>query len=85
MPSRLHPKAFAGLEAEMRAGRVATLADARRYLAEHWQIEYGSLNGVWWQLRKHRVRKKTGRRRHAKANQAAQESFPPGLRGALAG
>lgn len=83
--SRLHPEAYAGLEAEMRAGRVATLEDARRYLAERWGIAYGSVNGVWWQLRKRGARPKTGRRRHAKADPAAQEAFRRTFRGAAAG
>lgn len=79
--SRLTGEALAGLEAEMRAGRIATLEDARRYLAERWGIAYSSLNGVWWQLRKHRIALKTGRRRHRKADQHAQEAFRAGFRG----
>jgi transposase len=78
---RLTPEALAGLEGEMRAGRIATLADARRYLAEQHGVVYGSLNGVWWQLRKHRVKLKTGRRRHRRADPAAQEAFKAGFRG----
>lgn len=81
MPSRLHPEAYAGLEEEMRAGRVATLEEARQYLAERWDIGYGSINGVWWQLRKRGARPKTGRRRHAKADPVAQEAFRRGFRG----
>jgi transposase len=79
--SRLTPEALAGLAAEMRAGRIATLADARRFLAERWGVEYASLNGVWWQLRKHKIKLKTGRRRHRKADAAAQEAFAAGFRG----
>jgi transposase len=79
--SRLTPEALAGLEAAMRAGAIVTLEDARRYLAEQRGIEYASLNGVWWQLRKHQIRPKTGRRRHRKADAAAQEAFKDGFRG----
>lgn len=79
--SRLTPAALAGLEGEMRAGRIATLGDARRYLAERWGVEYASPNGVWWQLRKHRIKLKTGRRRHRKADAAAQAAFKAGFRG----
>lgn len=79
--SRLTAEALAGLEEQMRAGRIATLADARRYLAERWGVEYASLNGVWWQLRKHKIKLKTGRRRHRKADAAAQEAFRGGFRG----
>ena len=79
--SRLTPDALAGLEEQMRAGAIATLADARRYLRDRWGIEYASLNGVWWQLRKHRITLKTGRRRHRRADPAAQEGFKNGFRG----
>ena len=44
-------------------------------------MEYASLNGVWWQLRKHRIKLKTGRRRHRRADAAAQEAFRAGFRG----
>lgn len=79
--SRLTPEALAGLEGELRAGAIATLADARAYLAERWGIAYGSLNGVWWQFRKHGIKLKTGRRRHRKADPAAQDGFKAGFRG----
>jgi len=79
--SRLTPSALAGLEAEMRAGGVATLGDARRFLAARWGVDYASLNGVWWQLREHRIKLKTGRRRHRGADGTAQEAFKDGFRG----
>jgi transposase len=79
--SRLTAEALAGLEGEMRAGRIGTLEDARRYLAERHGVVYASLNGVWWQLRKHRIKPKAGRRRHRKADAAAQEAFKDGFRG----
>jgi transposase len=79
--SRLTPEALAGLEGEMRAGAIATLADARAYLAERWGIAYGSLNGVWWQFRKHGIKLKTGRRRHRKADPVARDAFKAGFRG----
>jgi transposase len=85
--SRVTPEAWAGLEGELRAGRIAPLADARRYLAERWGVEYGSLNGVWCLLRRRRVTLKTGRRRHRRADAAAQDGFkktsaPPSPSGA---
>ena len=64
----------------MRAGRIGTLEEARRYLAERHGVAYASLNGVWWQLRKHKIKLKTGRRRHRKADPAAQEAFQRGFR-----
>ena len=79
--SRLSPAALADLEEAMTAGQIATLKDAQTYLADHHGIVYGSLNGVWQQLRKHQVKLKTGRRRHALADAAAQEAFRAGFRG----
>jgi transposase len=77
--SKLTPAAYTALEEQMRAGRVARLEDARRYLAEQWGITYGSVSGVWWQLRKHKAKPKTGRRRHRQADAAAQEAFTSGF------
>lgn len=79
-PSRLTPAAWAGLEAEMAAGRIATLADARQYLRQQWGIVYRSLQGVWWQLRRRRAKPKTGRRRHRRADPVAQEAYKRRLR-----
>jgi transposase len=79
--SRLTPEALTGLEAAMSAGQIATLRDAQVYLAEQHGIVYGSLNGVWQQLRKHRIKLKTGRRRHEYADPVAQEGFKAGFRG----
>ena len=80
-PSRLTPEALAGLEAAMAEGQIATLKDAQVYLADRHGVAYASLNGVWAQLRKHRIRLKTGRRRHELADAAAQEAFKAGFRG----
>ena len=74
-PSKLTDVAYRGLEAEMTAGRIATLRDTQAYLRVAWGIEYRSLNGVWLQLRKRRAKPKTGRRRHRKADGAAQAAF----------
>lgn len=78
---RLTAAALADLEAVMAEGRIATLKDAQAYLAEQHGIVYPSLNGVWAQLRKHQIKLKTGRRRHALADAAAQEAFVAGFRG----
>ncbi len=78
---RLTPEALAALEAVMAEGRIATLKAAQTYLAEHHGIIYPSLNGVWSQLRKHQIKLKTGRRRHALADASAQEAFRAGFRG----
>ena len=78
---RLTPEALAALAAVMAEGQIATLKDAQTYLAQHHGIVYPSLNGVWAQLRKHQIKLKTGRRRHALADAAAQEAFRAGFRG----
>lgn len=73
--SRLTAEARADVHAAMRRGEIATLEAARHYLAEHWQITYASVNGIWWQFRQERTRKKTGRRRHVRASAEKQETF----------
>ncbi len=78
--SKLTEEAYEGLEVEMRSGRIATLRDTRRYLSERWGIEYESLGGLWWQLKRHRAKLKTGRRRHHQADTEAQEAFKSGFR-----
>jgi transposase len=77
---RLTAAALADLETVMAAGQIATLKDAQAYLAEQHGIVYPSLNGVWAQLRKHKIKLKTGRRRHALADAAVQEAFRAGFR-----
>lgn len=78
---RLTAQARADLEAAMAAGQIATLQDAQAYLAARHGIGYPSLNGVWVQLRQHQSKLKTGRRRHALADAAAQEAWRAGFRG----
>lgn len=73
--SRLTPEAWAGLQAEIRAGRIGQLTDAQRYLRAQWRIEYRSLNGIWWLFKQRRVKLKTGRRRHHQADAAQQARF----------
>lgn len=76
---RVSAAAWAGLEAEMTAGRIARLADAQRYLREGWGIAYASLNGVSRLLKRRKARLKTGRRRHRRADPGAQAAFKKGL------
>jgi transposase len=82
-PPRMTAEAWAGLTAERRAGRLARLADARRYLRETGGIAY-STSGMAGYLRRRRVKLKTGRRRHARADAARQAGFkqtsPPNWR-----
>jgi transposase len=80
-PPRLSAAALTALQAVMATGQIATLKDAQAYLAEHHGIVYPSLNGIWSQLHKHKIKLKTGRRRHALADAAAQEAFRAGFCG----
>jgi transposase len=75
---RITPAAWTGLAAEMRAGRIARLKDAQAYLRERHGIAY-SLNGVWELLRRRQAKPKTGRKRHVKADPAAQAAFKKGV------
>jgi transposase len=73
--SKLSPEAWAGLLQAMRAGRITTMQDARNYLEKEWGIVYKNGKSLWWLFKKHRVKWKTGRRRHKKANAEQQAAF----------
>ena len=73
--SRLTAEAWAGLLQAMRAGHIATMQDARNYLEQQWGIRYKNGKSLWWLFKKHRVKWKTGRRRHQKANAEQQVAF----------
>ena len=73
--SKLSAEAWAGLQAQMRAGHIATMQDARDYLEREWDISYKNGKSLWWLFKKHRVKWKTGRRRHQKANAEQQVAF----------
>ena len=68
-------EAWEGLMAEMRKGHMATMEDARDYLEREWGIRYQNGKSLWWLFKKHRVKWKTGRRRHKKANAEQQAAF----------
>jgi transposase len=74
-PAQLTDEAWAGLTVELEAGRIAGQEDARRYLAQTWNVQYESVNGISYQFKKRKVKWKTGRRRHAKADAVAQAAF----------
>ena len=73
--SKLSPQAWAGLMQAMRAGHIATMQEARNYLEREWGIRYKNGKSLWWRFKKHRVKCKTGRRRHKKANAEQQAAF----------
>jgi transposase len=74
-PSQLTAEAWKGLLVAMRAGRIATMQDARDYLEREWGIRYKNGKSLWWLFKKHRVKWKTGRRRHKKASAEQQAAF----------
>lgn len=76
---RLTQPAWEGVCAAMRAGEIATIKDAQRYLADEWQITY-SVSGLWWHLHQRRARPKTGRRRHQQANTVRQADYKRAVR-----
>jgi transposase len=73
--SRLTAEAWQGLLQAMRAGHIATMQDACNYLEREWAISYKNGKSLWWLFKKHRVKWKTGRRRHKKANAEQQAAF----------
>jgi transposase len=71
---RVTAEAWAGLEAEMAAGRIGRLKDAQAYLADHHGIAY-SVGGLSDLFQRRKVKLKTGRPRHVKASAEEQEAF----------
>ena len=74
-PGKVTAQAWEGLLAAMRKGDMATMEDARDYLEHEWGIRYKNGKSLWWLFKKHRVKWKTGRRRHKKANAEQQAAF----------
>jgi transposase len=74
-PCKVTAEAWEGLLAAMRKGDIATMEDARDYLEREWGIQYKNGKSLWWLFKKHRVKWKTGRRRHKKANAEQQAAF----------
>src|SRR6266852_1924952 len=73
--SKLSPEAWAGLLQAMRAGHIATMQDARNSLEREWGISYKNGKEHGWLFKQHRVKCKTGRRRHQKAQAEQQAAF----------
>ena len=74
-PSQLSKDAWAGLEQVMIKGQIGTLEEARHYLEQEWHICYKSVNALSWLFKQRKIKWKTGRRRHRKANQEQQDVF----------
>lgn len=76
---RITPEAWAALEEQMSAGRVAQLSDAQRFLKEQFGMLY-SIGGLSDLMRRHKAKRKTGRRRHQKSSAPAQEAWKKKVR-----
>jgi transposase len=68
------PAAFEELEEAMKKGEIATVGQAHEFLSERG-IEYSHPDGVGQLLRRRKVKLKTGRPRHEKADPQEQEAF----------
>ena len=69
------PEAFEDLEEAMKRGEIATISEADEFLRERHGIEYSNPDGVGQLLRRRKVKLKTGRPRHEKADPEEQEAF----------
>ncbi len=69
------PEAFEDLQEAMKRGEIATIGQADEFLRERHGIEYAHPDGVGRLLRRHKVKLKTGRPRHEKADPREQEAF----------
>ena len=68
------PEAFEELQEAMKKGEIATIGQAHRFLSQRG-IEYSHPDGVGQLLRRRKVKLKTGRPRHEKADLEEQEAF----------
>ncbi len=69
------PEAFEDLEEAMKRGEIATVGRAHEFLRQRHGIEYSHPDGVGQLLRQRKVKLKTGRPRHEKADHREQEAF----------
>jgi transposase len=67
-------EAFAELEEAMKRGEIAAIAQAHRFLSERG-VRYAHPGSVGALLRRRKVKPKTGRPRHEKADEEEQEAF----------
>lgn len=76
---RLTPQALSALETAMKAGEVATLKQAQALLQERFAICY-SIGGLSGLFQRHRIKLKSGRRRHVGSSAEAQQAFKKTVR-----
>jgi hypothetical protein len=70
---RLTPAAWAGLQAEMRAGHIGGLHEAQVSRRDTWHIDDG-IDALSKLFRRRKTKLKTGRPRHRKAASAAEQA-----------
>jgi len=63
------------LRGALEAGRIGGQEEARRSLAQTWGVQYRSIHGVSYQFKRRKVKWKTGRRPHTKADAEAQAAL----------
>jgi len=68
-------EAFEDLEEAMKRGEIATIGQADEFLRHRHGVEYAHPDGVGQLLRRRKVKLKTGRPRHEKADPKEQEAF----------
>jgi transposase len=71
---RMTAEAWAALNPKMEAGDVARLRDVRDYLKDQFDIEY-TVGAVSKLFQRHKVKLKTGRPRHRRADAEQQAAF----------
>ena len=69
------PEAFEDLEEAMKRGEIATISQADEFPRERHGIQYAHPDGVGQLLRRRKVKLKTCRPRHEKADPEEQEAF----------
>lgn len=69
------PEAFNDLQEAMKRGEIATISQADRFLRERHGVRYSHPDGVGQMLRRKKVKLKTGRPRHEKADASEREAF----------
>lgn len=73
-PERMTETAWQALDEALRRGEIATYAQARRLLAEHG-VSYKDDSSVLKLFKRHKIKAKTGRPRHEKADMEVQAAF----------
>jgi hypothetical protein len=72
---RISPAAQQALEAAMKQGQIATLEQMRCFLLDQFGLSFRGVSGLSRWCKRHRIKLKTGRPRHAKASDEAQGAF----------